>query len=419
MNHPAVYLRGTCRACRGPLQEVLSLGPHRLNAFPRYRWELEQIHRVPLILTVCTHCGLAQLDRTVPPDWLYRHYWYRSGVNETMVQELQGIVDAAVARVPVGSGDKVLDIGANDGTLLHHYGTLYGDCPMRWAVEPALNLQDRLRPHCEAVVPDYFPCSHLTGQRFKIITAIACCYDVEDPRAFFQAIHDLLAPGGVAIIQFQDLGQQLAASAFDNICHEHLEYYSYWALSHLFIQTGLVAESVCRRAINGGSLRIYLRRQEDGLPGDRTISDQMLQEAQQQLATPLLRDGDLSAFTRFRTQVNRVKDHVRSSLELAHQQGVTVDLYGASTKGNILLQTLDVGPELVRQAIDRSPEKAGCLTITGIPIVGEEEGRKDPAGLWLVPIWQFREHVVQRERWYLEAGGTMLFPLPYPEVVRG
>lgn len=415
MNHPSIYLRGTCRACRSPLQEILNLGNLRLNAFPQHAWEIEQVHRVPLILTVCTGCGLCQLDRTVPQDWMYRHYWYRSGVNETMVRELGSIVEEAVVQTGLGRDEAVLDIGANDGTLLSHYPQEI----VRYAIEPALNLQEELKHHADTVIPDYFPLTnspHLP--KFKIITAIAMSYDLEDPVRFFQAIHDALAPGGVAVIQFQDLAQQIASAAFDTICHEHLEYYSFWALIHIFRQSGLQVQQVKETPINGGSLRLFLRRQEDTFPTDGSVGLQMVREARLGLDTPTIREGTLDAFVTFRCRVEAAKVQVRAALETAAEQGCVIDVYGASTKGNTLLQVLDVGPGMVRQAIDRSPQKTGLLTITGIPIVGEEQGRQEPADLWLSPIWQFRESVLRREAWYLEQGGTILFPLPHTEVVK-
>lgn len=417
-NHPSIYLRGTCRACRQPLAEVLSLGNLRLNAFPHHPWEVEQVHRVPLILTVCKGCGLAQLDRTVPQDWMYRHYWYRSGVNESMIKELGDVVEEACLLACPGRGDAVLDIGANDGTLLSAYEALEY-CPVRYAVEPALNLQEELRRHTDTVVPDYFPL-HPDAKLppFTVITAIAMSYDLEDPVAFFQAIHDRLAPGGVAVIQFQDLGQQITSAAFDNICHEHLEYYSLWALTHIFRQVGLTIQRVRETAINGGSLRVFLRRREDQIPAEASVGLQMVHEARQGLDTPTLREGNLDAFVTFRRRVEAAKTQVSAALETAWEQGCVVDIYGASTKGNILLQVLGVGPKQARQAIDRSPQKDGLLTITGIPIVGEEKGREEPADLWLSPIWQFRESVLKREAWYLAQGGTIIFPLPQVEVVK-
>ena len=414
-----------CRSCAGRLEEVLHLGDLRLNAFPLTTEELEAVPRVSLVLMVCGECGLVQLDRTVPPDWLYRKYWYKSGVNEMMVAELRAIVKEACQRVPVAASDCVLDIGANDGTLLAAYADQPGYCPIRVAVEPALNLADVLRKTADIVVHDYFPAAvpALTKavQGYRIITAIACAYDVEDPLAFFQGIETLLHPEGVAIVQFQDFGQQITASAFDNICHEHLEYYTLWSLMHLTNRAGLEIVDVQQTPINGGSLRVTLQHPIMGFGGDRirnTVALQLTHEMQLRLDTPTIRGGDLSAFGTFAHKVTQARVQIDAALAAAFAENRVVDVYGASTKGNILLQVLGLGPEQIRYAIDRSPEKHGLLTITGIPIVGEETAHLGPADIWLCPIWQFRESVLRREAWYLEQGGTILFPLPAVEIVR-
>lgn len=406
--------RTTCRACEADLIPVLSLGDLRLNAFPKTREELARIPTVPLNLMVCGGCSLIQLDRTVPPDLLYRHYYYRSGVNESMVEELHGIVRTAREMVQLDRGNAVLDIGANDGTLLAAYA---GTGVYRVGVEPADNLQDVLASHAEHVIHGYFPFPPQVIS-FKIITAVACVYDTEDPGRFFQVIHDHLTPDGVAVIQFQDFEQQLQTSAFDNICHEHLLYYTLWSLTPLLRQSGLMVEHCHQTPINGGSLRLYLRHAGAGFHPQPSVAYQLLREAQATLDAPSIRGGTHSAFGRFRQQIARAQTRIAALLDVTLEQGAVVDIYGASTKGNILLQVLGVGPQEVRQAIDRSPQKAGLLTITGIPIVGEEEGRREPADVWLTPIWQFRESVLRRERWYVEQGGTIVFPLPTVEVVR-
>lgn len=415
----SILVRATCRACQGELKEILNLGNLRLNAFPKAHWEMEKVPTSRLILMACRGCGLVQLDRTVPPDWLYREYWYRSGVNEMMVDELRNVVQEATQLVKIKAGSIVLDIGANDGTLLSMYPK-FGCKPHRVAVEPALNLTERLRPHAETVFPNYFPleATESYNGRVQVVTAIAMAYDLEEPLRFFRAMHALLAPGGVAVVQFQDFTAQIEAAAFDNICHEHLEYYTLWSLLHLTQRAGLTIQRVRRTPINGGSLRVVLRRVEDQIPVESSPAEFLTQEAILGLDTPRLRDGDYRAFDLFRDRVRTAKDQIQATLHQAYMDDLVVDVYGASTKGNILLQVMGLGPERIRQAIDRSPEKAGHMTVTGIPIVGEEEGRATPADVWFSPIWQFRPSVLARESWYLEQGGTIIFPLPHVEVVR-
>jgi hypothetical protein len=337
-----------------------------------------------------------------------------------MVAELADVVREAIELRPVEADDVVVDIGANDGTLLAEFEAQSLSCPERVAVEPATNLQNVLFEHADVLIHDYFPTDRLTQYQGKaqIVTAIAMSYDLEDPVAFFRAIHDLLAPKGIAIIQFQDFGEQLRTAAFDNICHEHLEYYTLWSLSHMLRQAGLTFRRVQRRKINGGSLRVVLHRAEDKIFPEPSVALQLSLEAAQGLATPNIREGDHMAFRTFAWRCAQVTRQIQAVIKAGSGTPLTIDVYGASTKGNILLQILGIGPEQVRVAIDRSPAKWGHYTVTGIPIVSEEAARDlGRADVWLCPIWQFRDFVVEREAAFLADGGKMIFPLPTPEVV--
>lgn len=428
MSTPAsLFAHRRCRVCGCDLTEVLNLGKLRLNAFPQHLWEVEKQMTIPHILAVCRGCTLAQLVHTTPPDWMFREYWYRSSVNELMQRELKTIASYAVNTLgkDLLEGDWVLDIGANDGTLLRAYETLYpkgnGDYSCRWtrvAVEPAHNLQQDLRDCATVVVPDYFPTNRLDGRKrsFKIITAIAMCYDLEDPLSFFRKITELLHPSGIAIVQFQDLAQQMASAAFDNIVAEHLEYYTLTALAEIVTAAGLYPAECQQTPINGGSLRVTLRRGYVR-PTDwsASVQQQLKHEALAGLDKATIR-YDLRAFERFAWRVEEVKRLILDSLAIAQQHG-TVSAYGASTKRNTLLQVLNLGPREIHCVADRSPTKHGRLTITGIPIVSEEIWRELITPVTLVPIWQFKEGVLQREKAYLEKGGTFLFPLPYSTVV--
>jgi hypothetical protein len=399
--------RTTCRDCGSPLDTVLNLGTRYVSSFPRPGDP--PLPAVPLHLTQCVKptCGLVQLADTTDPDLLYGgDYWYRSGVNETMVAELRSIVEQASRYTPVKRGSVVLDLGANDGTLLDHYPS---GCH-RIGVEPSATF-DRPSMTADEWRTAFFPDADLIDEfrgRVRVITSIACLYDLDDPHAFVQGVADLLAPDGIWIVQFQDLAQMLAATAFDNLCHEHLFYPSLHAIEHLIAPHGLEVVHAERRSINGGSLRLIIKK-----GGSQTISTSV-NDCRKAEADWL----GWEALAKFSWRVNQAAAQVRGAVDAARAAGLTVDLYGASTKGNTLLQVAALGPDRIRQAWERSPAKVGRTTVTGIPIVSEEAGRADPPASLLCNIWQFREAVLQREAAYLAAGGAMIFPLPEVDVVQ-
>jgi len=408
-----IYQPRDCRACGGPLDTLLALGRLALSTFPAPGDP--PTDAVPIDFALCRLCGLVQLRHTVEPDVLYRRqYWYRSGVNEVMQAELADVVTQALQQVTINPArDVVIDVGANDGTLLACYRDHATTRTIpRVAFEPADNLQPALAAHCEWLIPDYFGWTTLRAPRLdlagraKVITTIAMVYGSDDPHVFVSAVNSLLHPDGVWVVQFQDLWSMVRQTAFDNLCHEHLVYYSLRSFSELLRPHNLKVIDCEIRDINGGSLRCYV------------------QHGHHREGARVRRQLDLEAgcdhwstLERFAWQVGETRRQIRAALDALHDTGVTVDLYAASTKANTLLQYCGIDGALVRQAWERSPEKVGRTTATGIPIVSEGTGRADPPHTLLVGAWQFADAFAKREAAYLAAGGSLLLPLPRVTVV--
>lgn len=401
-----IYEERSCRLCGGILDSILDLGELALSDFVE---KDKPLQRAPLDLCACVDCTLVQLRHTTNPDLMFRKYWYLSSINETMRDELADIVQKALELVPLERGDVVVDVGANDGTLL----SAYPEGIVRIGYEPALNLQEALRQHATITVPRYFPDTggrlmNTFERQVKILTSIAMFYDLDEPKHFVDAVARALHPNGVWIVQFQDLDQMTKATAFDNICHEHLVYYSLETFEDLIFRSGLKVVKAERRAINGGSYRLYVRHyQHDADPSVDALRH--------------IESGcqEWTRFYHFGWAAGEVKKQIRGTLTHLLATGKTVDIYGASTKFNTLAQWCGIDGELVRQAWERSPAKFGLRTVTGIPIVNEVEGRLDPPDALFVGIWQFRDAILKREASYLAGDGrrAFIFPLPHVEIV--
>ena len=410
--------QSTCRTCPNDIEltPVLDLGTHPISTFVPPSEPNDQ-PRSPLQLGLCPVCTTVQLQHTVDPEYLYRQYWYRSGVNDTMREELRNIVQQALARMPLQFHDYVLDIGANDGTLLSYYQKICGDLrPIRVAYEPARNLREPLMRHAEVVHDSFFPPPEHVGSPYKIITSIAMFYDLQDPNAFVHAVKMRLHRDGLWVIQFQDLGGMLAAGAFDNICHEHLQYYTLYSLKRVLAHNALEIYDVEHRKINGGSLRVWVGHRVPPswatVEGRERVLDQLAHEDRRHLLEP---GGLQLQFQAFETRIEQIRKQLRGVID---SYG-SVDGYGASTKGNTLLPVCGLNGHDIARIAERSAAKVGLETVgTRIPIVSEAEWRKTPQAATLVPIWQFRDAVIDRERAYLKQGGALIFPLPEVEVVR-
>ncbi len=401
----------TCRACTARLEPLLDLGSVCRSDFPRP--EEPDLPPASLAVDICAACHLVPLRETHHPARIFQQqYWYRSGVNEVMRYELIDVVDRATIHVhgAAFTGDAVvLDTGANDGTLLAAYESYDPRVrPLRIAFEPSTSFYPQLRPHAEILHANFFPSADSEKVDFPItiLTSIAMFYDVEEPLKFVWEVDRLLAPDGVWVVQFQDLAQQVAATAYDNFTFEHLMYYSLGTFEQLLQGFDLHVTRVETRMINGGSLRIFVQRK--ALPVDPSVAYQ--REWEQPFLT-------FEAFERFAWRIDQHRSQLQALITRWAERG-PVDLYAASTKSSTLLQYCGLDSTIIRQAVERSPEKWGrVMSGTRIPIVAEDVWREDPAPTTLVGAWQFRRAFLAREAAYLAEGGMFLVPLPSVDLV--
>lgn len=403
-----------CRACRRPLpsNNVLSLGVAPVVDFPERAGE--PVLRAPLEVVECLQCGLAQLRHTVNQDRLYRTFWYRSGTTHSMREALRDVVKGATERVKLVPGDAVLDIGANDGTLLG----LYPENAFRVGYEPAANLETVAIQHCNKLVIGYFPDKSWPldwVHRFKVITAVAMFYDVADPGEFLEAVKLALHPEGIFVVQMNYLQTMLKDLAVDNVCHEHLGYYSAGAFVRLVEAHGLKVTGIETNEVNGGSIRLYVRLAGGGSVQGNTVTFHRFEVSEQ--ARRFIELEQPPNWQWFAERLARVRHVVTRYLEMCRDKQRRLAVLGASTRGLTLMHFLGLGRETFGVVGDRDPGKHGrYYGATGIPIVGEMDARKR-ADVMLVLPWHFEREIRERERAWIERGGELLFPLPKPHVV--
>jgi len=358
-------------------------------------------------------CGLLQMEHSVPPEILYSAYWYRSGTNNTMRQHLRGIAEEAAALVGKPAA-RVLDIGCNDGTLL----TSYPNGFQKFGIDPS-DVAQEIRGDI-TVVQGIFPSAELTeklqGQKCDIVTSIAMFYDLENPIAFTQGIKDILDPDGIWIFEMSYMPTMLSMTSYDTICHEHLEYYSLAIIEYILKQAGMKVFNVSENPINGGSLRCYASRADNFHYKRAEWSDNISAMRQREFTLEL---DTNKPYKNFQDRINVHKEELTSLLKKLKQQGKKIHIYGASTKGNTLLQWCGIDNRIVDCAAERNPDKYGAYTLgTEIPIISEAESRAMNPDYYLVLPWHFKEEFIEREKETVKNGTGLIFPLPSIEVVK-
>ena len=412
-----------CRACYSQtLINVLTLGNLAVSDFVDNPSPDNGI-KAPLELVLCdpkaSGCGLLQLRHTVSNEAMYRNYWYRSGINQTMIDELEDISRTAAKVAGLQSGDFVIDIGANDGTLLRGY-KVHGLNTVGF--EPARNLYDYGKIGTTKIINDFFNHAAWTAsfgeKKAKVITAIGMFYDLDDPNSFIQDVCKCLDDEGVFIIQMMYMPFALERNAFDGICHEHLEYYTMKSLENLLHRHGLeIFDVQMREEINEGSVRFYIAKNKS--------SAAKLKTAEGNSRVSKLRVSEermgLQELSTYEALVHRIESARKSTLDFLKQEkarGKKIHGYAASTKGNTTLQYYGINSELVDSIADRNSVKWGKYTVSsGIPVISEEDSRALKPDYYFVLAWHFLPEFTKREQDFLKNGGKFIVSMPNFSVI--
>jgi hypothetical protein len=408
-----VKARETCRVCgSSKLTTILSLGDQFVTNFVEE--SMKDHVKGTLELVLCNvedgGCGLLQLKHTLDHDVLYRKYWYRSGISTMMVKALADVVSSAEKLIKLSPGDIVIDIGSNDGTLLRQFKT---SGLTTVGFEPS-NLWKLGNEGTSKIIHDYFNYEafkrEFGNKKAKLMTSIAMFYDLEDPNTFVEDVKKCLDKDGLWIIQMNYLGLMLENNTFDNISHEHLEYYSLTSLENLLNRHDMEPFDVELNDVNGGSFRIYVRHKGAkirGFPG----AEKRLKELKENEKEKGL--GKNKAYDEFARKIEGIRRDLMGFLNQEVKKGKRIFIYGASTRGLVVLQYFGIDKNLIEAAVDKNPDKWGKYIVgTDIPIMSVEQYRKEkPDYLFILP-YHFIEEIKDQEKDFLKKGGKMIVAIP-------
>ena len=415
--------RYSCRICGSKnLTSILNLGDQYFaNYSPKSNDVVPFEEKIPLELVRCDKsidpksCGLVQLRHTTPPNLMYDRYFYRSGINQTMINNLNEIAQQAISKIKLNPNDIIIDIGCNDGTLLQNYKEL----PVRSiGFDPAKNMAQFSKQTGATIITEFFSAEEFIknygDEKAKIITSIAMFYDLENPNKFVDDISKILHPDGIWVLELSYLPLMLSQNAFDTIVHEHLEYYHLDALEFLLSKFDLKVGDIQLNDINGGSFRVVVQHKEKSFDNNSLEHITELREKEKNLNLHTAQPLD-----DFIKKINDEKDKLVTFIKNEVLAGKTVHCYGASTKGNTLLQFYNLDKKLIQFIADRNPDKWGRRTIgTDISIISEEESHSMNPDYFLILPWHFIKEFKERETNYLKNGGKLIVPLPQFKIIQ-
>jgi GDP-mannose 4,6-dehydratase len=400
-----------CRICKNTdLIDVINLGDQVITS----RFPLYGDYTTPstlIVLSLCDKCSLVQLKYSTNASELYEHeYGYRSGISNTMRDHLKAYQEEILSKVHLEPEDTVIDIGSNDSTMLQYYDKSL----KRIGIDPTGKQFQQYYGDVE-LIPTYFTFDNFRNVYSdinpKVVSSISMFYDLPDPVQFARDIYNILDDNGIWTCEQSYVITMLRRNSVDTICHEHLEYYSLTAVKHIADLANFKIIDIKFNECNGGSFRIYFAKNNSTIFSECSdlISKILEDEANYGIKHTQL-------YTEFMNNCNKEVLKLNKFIDTVNASDQKMYIYGASTKGNCLLQYANIGENKIKYAVERNLSKVGKMTSTGVGIISEETMRSNPPEYLLVLPWHFRDEIIKREDEYLEKGGQLIFPFPNFEI---
>ena len=401
-----------CRNCKSKkISNVFTLGKQSYTGkFPEHLNQI--VKKGEISLVICNKCNLVQLGNHFDLKYLYGpSYGYRTGINQTMTNHVQQITRYLKNKVKLSKGESVLDIASNDGTLLNFYDKNI----IKFGIDPLVKKYLSNYKKINHKISSFFNYNKVTKKykkKFKIITALSVFYDLENPNLFLQGIEKLLDSKGIALIEIADLYSILKKKMFDTICHEHLEYYSTEVLINMFKKNRLKLIDIKENDINGSSKQFYLAKINSSLRVNLKKINNVIKKEKN------LKMNKIKTFYNFKNEIDKIKLKLINKLNQIKNNNGSIHGYGASTKGNVLLQYFGIDNKYLDFIAERNPKKYGCYTPgTKIKIISEKKSRALKPDFYLVLPWHFKEEIIKRESSTLKSGTKLIFPLPNLKII--
>ena len=407
--------QGSCRSCSGRnLKPVLDLKFTPLANSLLTGAQLREVEPTfPLVLTFCPDCSLVQITETVPPEILYRNYFYFSSFSDTMLRHAEEIVQRVIKSRGLDARSLAAEIASNDGYLLQYYK--HAGIPVL-GIDPAANVakiaeeQRGVRTICDFFGLELARKLRERNECADVIHANNVLAHVADLNGIAAGIEVFLKDNGMAVIEVPYVKDMIDHVEFDTIYHEHLCYFSLTALDRLTQRHGLLITDAERLAIHGGSLRLFV-----GKGRDKPRSDAVTKLLADELEWGVDRAG---FYEKFGDRVQQLKTKLQTLLRDLKASGKTIAVYGASAKGSTLLNYFGIGRDIVEFVVDRSTVKQGHYTPgTHLPIVSPEKLLQNAPDYVLLLTWNFADEILNQQAEYRKKGGKFIIPIPDVRVV--
>jgi hypothetical protein len=402
-----------CRSCNGnKLKKIFNLGNQKLTGF-FLDHRNQDIPSGSLSMVFCESCKLLQLENSLEPTVMYgQNYGYMSSLNKSMLTHLKSKSHKLKKIANLKSGDLIIDIGSNDGSFLGFFEKKY----KLIGIDPTIKKLKKFYRKDIVKIDNFFEKKLIrnhTNKNAKIITSISMFYDLENPQRFSQEVYDVLQDDGIWHLEQSYMPMMLKHNSYDTICHEHLEYYSLTTIKNIFDKSGFKIIDLEFNNINGGSFAITLAKKKSKNYTENS-----------KLVNWLLKKEDIfnynhpKSFQDFFENVQKHKKILRDLLLNLKDMKKNVIGYGASTKGNVILQYCNINSNLISYVGEVNKYKFNKFTPgSKIKIISESKARLLKPDYFLVLPWHFKSFIINKEKDFLSKKGRLIFPLPDIEII--
>ena len=401
-----------CRSCKSKkIIKVFSLGKQFLTGiFPENK--NVKISNGFLSMVLCKNCKLLQLENSFKAEEMYgENYGYMSSLNKSMFDHLNQKVSKLKKKINLKPKDLIIDIGSNDGTFLSFFSKQFNLV----GIDPTIKKFSKFYRRDIKKIPSFFnkkEINKITSKKAKLITSIAMFYDLEDPIKFANDIYDLLSVHGVWHLELSYMPSMIKNVSYDTICHEHLEYYSLTSIKYIFDKVGFKIIDIEFNDINGGSFALTVAKKKSKIKESKMIVKWLLNKEKN------LKINEIETFKEFYKKCLQQKYEINSLLKNLKRMNKKVYGYGASTKGNVILQFCNINRSKIRFIGEVNKYKYNKITPgSKIDIISEKKLRQLKPDYLLVLPWHFKNFILNKEKEYLKSGVKFIFPLPEIQIV--
>jgi len=397
-----------CRNCNSNnFKKIINIGKQPISSI-FYKKKKFNLKKYSLDLYKCKSCNLIQLSKEAPLGMMYgESYGYQTSISKLMVDHLKKKIQFINSKKYIKKNSYILDIGSNDGTFLN----LYKKSNYLFGIDPSSNKFKNFYRNdinrinnffSKKIIENYLKKNNFKKKNFDLISSFAIFYDISNPNQFCADIYDLLDTNGIWIAEFSYFPLMLKNLTYDQICHEHLTYYTLEVFESILKKNGLKVLDVFFNEINGGSIEVVCAKKES----KHKINEKKIKS--------ILKDEGLitdKSYQKFNMRINNIKKNINLFFHKNKKNNIIG--YGASTKGNVVLNHCGISNKKLKYICDGNILKTGRYTPgTNIKIISKKEINIIKPNFLFVLIWSFREEVIKEQIEYLKKGGNLVFHLP-------